>query len=165
MSGLVANILNHLAGNIGVRGGVIPNINGSRTIDFKNNISALATAASASKIKTLLVYDTNPVFTTPKAMKTEESLRNIPFIASFSSFMDETTAMADLVLPAHTSLEDWGDDFAIRASGHAQPAKSFFQHNGIEIGSSPLQRRWRKGKDKCSGTASAITLRMHEGEL
>ena len=138
MSGLVAvNILNHLAGNIGVRGGVIPNSNGSRTIDFKNNIAALAEAASASKVKTLLVYDTNPVFTTPKAMKTEESLRNIPFIASFSSFMDETTAMADLILPAHTSLEDWGDDFADPSVGYPvatlmQPAVSpFFNTMGI----------------------------------
>lgn len=138
MSGLVAvNILNHLAGNIGVRGGVIPNSNRSRTIDFKNNIAALASAASASKVKTLLVYDTNPVFTTPKAMKTEESLRNIPFIASFSSFMDETTAMADLILPAHTSLEDWGDDFADPSVGYPvatlmQPAVSpFFSTMGI----------------------------------
>ena len=138
MSGIVAvNILNHLAGNIGIRGGVIPNSNGSRTIDFKNNINALATAASASKVKTLLVYNTNPVFTTPKAMKTEESLRNIPFIASFSSFMDETTAMADLILPAHTSLEDWGDDFADPSVGHPvvtimQPAVSpFFNTVGI----------------------------------
>ncbi|MBI4745892.1 MAG: molybdopterin-dependent oxidoreductase [Deltaproteobacteria bacterium] len=138
MSGLVAvNILNHLAGNIGVRGGVIPNSGGSRTIDYKNNITALAAAASASKVKTLLVYNTNPVFTTPKAMKTEESLRNIPFIASFSSFMDETTAMADLILPAHTSLEDWGDDFADPSVGRPvatimQPAVSpFFNTMGL----------------------------------
>lgn len=130
ISGLVAvNILNYLAGNIGIKGGVIPNNLEARTIDFKNNITALATAASASKVKTLLVYNTNPVFTTPKAMKMEESLRSIPFIASFSSFMDETTAMADLILPAHTSLEDWGDDYADPSVGYPvntlmQPAVS-----------------------------------------
>ncbi|MBE9503734.1 MAG: molybdopterin-dependent oxidoreductase [Proteobacteria bacterium] len=134
VSGLVAvNILNHLAGNIGKKGGVIPNtaepLTGKSTLESKNSIASLAQAASDSKIKTLLVYNTNPVFTTPNAMKMKESLQKIPFIASFSSFMDETTAMADLILPVHTSLEDWGDDFAEPAVGYPvatimQPAVS-----------------------------------------
>ncbi|MBI5642559.1 MAG: molybdopterin-dependent oxidoreductase [Deltaproteobacteria bacterium] len=115
VSGLVAvNILNQVAGNIGISGGVIPNpedFTGGRKLDFNKKISTLAANAAQSKIKTLLIYDVNPVFTTPVAAKLTESLSKIPFIASFSSFMDETTAMADLVLPSHTSLEDWGDDF------------------------------------------------------
>ena len=31
-------------------------------------------------------------------------------MVAFSGFMDETTAMADIILPEHTYLEDWGDD-------------------------------------------------------
>jgi anaerobic selenocysteine-containing dehydrogenase len=34
----------------------------------------------------------------------------IPTIVSLSSFMDETTLMADILLPSHTYLEAWGDD-------------------------------------------------------
>lgn len=136
VSGLVAvNILNHLAGNIGIKGGVVLNPASSakekREIKNTDKISSLASAAQGLKINTLLVYNTNPVFTTPKAMKIDESLRKVPFIASFSSFMDETTAMADLILPAHTSLEDWGDDMAEPNVGYSvatimQPAVAPF---------------------------------------
>lgn len=34
---------------------------------------------------------------------------DIPFVVSFSSSLDETAKLADLILPAHHSLEDWGD--------------------------------------------------------
>ena len=33
----------------------------------------------------------------------------LPFLVSFSSFLDETAKQADLILPSHHSLEDWGD--------------------------------------------------------
>ena len=38
------------------------------------------------------------------------ALSSIPTIVSLSSFMDDTTVMADVVLPSHTYLESWGDD-------------------------------------------------------
>ncbi len=114
ISGIAAvNILNHLAGNLGTDGTVAPNpenfINGSR-LDFNHRLSTLTAAAASSKIKALLLYNTNPVFTAPKSSGVEDALGKVPFIASFSSFMDETTAMADLILPSHTPLEEWGDD-------------------------------------------------------
>ncbi len=120
VSGLAAiNILNHLAGNLGVKGGVLPNPDDPLRagVDLNKRITALSSAAASSKVKALALYNTNPVFTTPKAAKLEDSLKNIPFIVSFSSFMDETTALADLILPAHTFLEDWGDGFAEPAAG------------------------------------------------
>ncbi len=120
VSGLVAvNILNHLAGNLGVKGGVLPNPDDPlrAVVDMNKRITALASAAASSKVKALAIYNTNPVFTTPKPAKLEESLKDIPFIVSFSSFMDETTALADLILPANTPLEDWGDGFAEPAAG------------------------------------------------
>ena len=48
----------------------------------------------------------------------------MPFIASFASFLDESSVMADLILPSHTTLERWVDDvpepgvgFTIRTVG------------------------------------------------
>ena len=35
--------------------------------------------------------------------------RQIPFIASFGSFIDDTSALADLILPDHSFLESWVD--------------------------------------------------------
>jgi len=91
------------------------------------DILALSTAISASQIKALLVLDTNPVFTLPQGAALAKALGNVPFIASFASFLDETSAMADLILPSHVTLERWVDDvpepgvgFSVRTLG--QPA-------------------------------------------
>lgn len=115
ISGLVAvNILNHLAGNIGIAGGVIPNpepaIKKDSSVDFKKRLSALTADAAKGKVKTLIICDTNPVFTTPIEAKTREAMRAVPFVVSLSSFLDETSVQADIILPLHTSAEDWGDD-------------------------------------------------------
>ena len=60
-------------------------------------------------MKVLLLADANPVFDAPKAWKVREALAAIPFIASFGSFIDDTSAHADLILPDHSFLESWVD--------------------------------------------------------
>ena len=77
-----------------------------------------------SQIKALVVLDTNPLFSLPEADKLRSALANVPFIASLASFLDETSAMADLILPSHVTLERWVDDvpepgvgFAVRTLG------------------------------------------------
>jgi anaerobic selenocysteine-containing dehydrogenase len=57
----------------------------------------------------LLVDGANPVFTTPPAWRVREALEKIPFIASFGSFLDETSSLADLILPDHSFLESWAE--------------------------------------------------------
>jgi anaerobic selenocysteine-containing dehydrogenase len=122
VSGLVAvNILNHVAGNLGIEGGVQPNsadlFAGRRADKVGPGIDALIKAAKGSNIGLLFHYNNNPAFTTPGSAHAVEAIKNVPYIASFSSFMDETTALADIILPSHTSFEDWGDDFTDPAPG------------------------------------------------
>ena len=74
------------------------------------DIHTLIGAMGGSQIKALLVLDTNPLFTLPEAEKLRRRSRNVPFIASFASFLDESSVMADLILPSHTTLERWVDD-------------------------------------------------------
>ncbi len=88
------------------------------------DILSLITAMSANQVKALIVLDTNPLFTLPEAERLRSVLTNVPFIASFASFLDETSAMADLILPSHVTLERWVDDvpepgvgFAVRTVG------------------------------------------------
>jgi anaerobic selenocysteine-containing dehydrogenase len=57
----------------------------------------------------LLVDAVNPVFGTPAAWRIRDRLRQIPFIASFASFVDDTSVHADLILPDHSFLESWVD--------------------------------------------------------
>ncbi len=64
----------------------------------------------SERIKALLVFDSNPLFTLPEAEKLHSELAKVPFVASFASFLDETSVMADLILPGHVTLERWVDD-------------------------------------------------------
>ena len=65
----------------------------------------------------LLVRGIDPLHELPPTYGFRDGLARVPYIASFSSFMDETTAMADLILPEHTYLEDWGSDIPEPAPG------------------------------------------------
>jgi menaquinone reductase, molybdopterin-binding-like subunit len=73
-----------------------------------------------SSVKALLLYEANPAYLTP--ISVAEIFRDVPFIASFGSFIDETSALADLVLPDHSFLESWLDD--IPESGSRQSVVS-----------------------------------------
>jgi anaerobic selenocysteine-containing dehydrogenase len=57
----------------------------------------------------LLLYEANPIFSAPPALRMREALGKIPYIVSFGSFIDETSAQADLILPDHAPLESWLD--------------------------------------------------------
>jgi len=61
-------------------------------------------------VDTLLLYYTNPLFSLPENEKLRPALEKVPFIVSFSPFLDETTMVSDLVLPDGTFLERWQDD-------------------------------------------------------
>jgi anaerobic selenocysteine-containing dehydrogenase/Fe-S-cluster-containing dehydrogenase component len=56
----------------------------------------------------LLLNNVNPVFALPPASKVTDALQHRSFfMVSFSNFMDETTALSDLVLPVQLPLETW----------------------------------------------------------
>ncbi|WP_155310341.1 menaquinone reductase molybdopterin-binding-like subunit QrcB [Desulfosarcina ovata] len=60
-------------------------------------------------IQVLMVADANPCHSLHDAAAFKAALDKIPFIVSFSSFNDETAAMADLLLPDHVYLERYAD--------------------------------------------------------
>jgi len=62
------------------------------------------------ELDTLFLYYTNPLFSCSQIDKYYQAFKKIPFIVSFSPFLDESTSMADLILPDHTYLERWEDD-------------------------------------------------------
>lgn len=76
-------------------------------------------ASSPGEIQALLVTETNPCHTLPDSSKVKAAFDNIPFVVSFSSFMDETAMQADLVLPSHIYLERY-EDVPVR-SGAVKP--------------------------------------------
>jgi anaerobic selenocysteine-containing dehydrogenase len=69
--------------------------------------------------KALLLYDANPVYAAPGSANIRAGLERVPFIASFGSFIDETSALADLILPDHSPLESWHDHVPESGTGQA----------------------------------------------
>ena len=110
---VAVNALNALAGNVNEPGGIFftPQIDAGRTLSGPAAPSIDKLAASIlsgqSPVKVLLVDGANPVFATPRAWKVKEALDKVPFIVNFGSFLDETGALADLILPDHSFLESW----------------------------------------------------------
>ncbi len=79
----------------------------------ENEVSGLPGAIERGEpypLNALFVYFTNPLHSLPASGEWRAALDKVPFIASFSPFMDETTQWADLVLPDHTFLEGWHQD-------------------------------------------------------
>jgi anaerobic selenocysteine-containing dehydrogenase len=103
---LAVNALNAMLGSVGVPGGLSfmpqarPPAVPSRTV---------RDVLSGSPPKLLLLDEANPLFGAPPAWKVADWLRQVPFVVSFGSFIDDTSAGADLLLPDHSFLESWVD--------------------------------------------------------
>jgi len=113
---VAVNALNYLVGNIGKTGGLVFNpepaigeVSHPRQASYRTMLE-FADDARQGNIEVLILNNTNPVFTLPGAAGFSKALAEIPLIVSLSSFMDETTTLADVILPSHTYLESWGDD-------------------------------------------------------
>jgi menaquinone reductase, molybdopterin-binding-like subunit len=119
--------LNALVGAFGAPGGILfgaDEASGAESPKPEVDIHTLIGSMGASRVRALLLLDTNPVFTLPEGAALAKALANVPFIASFASFLDESSVMADLILPSHTTLERWVDDvpepgvgFSVRTIG------------------------------------------------
>jgi anaerobic selenocysteine-containing dehydrogenase len=89
------------------------------------SLSALSQSALSGQPhapQLLLLYEANPVFSAPPALRIREALAKIPTIISFGNFIDETSAQADLILPDHAPLESWLD--SMPESGSLQSVAS-----------------------------------------
>jgi len=115
---LAVNALNALVGSVEQPGGVYftPQLN----LGAKSGAPAARPAAALDKLaagildgtaktEVLLVDGANPVFTSPKAWKMRDAVNKVPYVASFSTFLDETSILSDLILPDHSFLEGWSE--------------------------------------------------------
>lgn len=115
---IAINALNYLVGNLGKPGGLIFNPPSISTTEpphgthqrqaSYHDLQAFVERARSGNVELLIINNTNPLFNLPAAAEIQQALDAIPFIVSLSSFMDETTALADIILPSHTYLESWG---------------------------------------------------------
>ena len=85
-------------------------------IDSPAYLRVLAQRMQAGSVPVLMTHNVDPVYTMPRSSGFRTAMAKVPFKVSFSSIMDETSAMADLILPDHHSLESWGDAEPIRGT-------------------------------------------------
>jgi menaquinone reductase, molybdopterin-binding-like subunit len=113
------NVLNALLGSIGKPGGIMFTSNwksGDRTSLTPSAKSTYWLGLLAGVRTTLrvpevaLLFNADPVFAAPADWGVRRTLETMPFIASFGSFIDDTSTLADLILPDHSPLESWLDD-------------------------------------------------------
>jgi anaerobic selenocysteine-containing dehydrogenase len=84
-----------------------------------NRLPEIINSADVSPVEVLFVSESNPCYTMPDTSSVKKAFEKIPFVVSFSSYMDETAEMADFILPNHIYLERYEDVPA--ASGFQKP--------------------------------------------
>ena len=104
---LAVLVLNSVAGALGSRLHV-----GSTPDSEASSYQALQQAVAdmnAGAYGMAVVSGANPAYSLPPSVGFQEAFGNVPFKVAFATAPDETTALADLVLPDAHPLESWGD--------------------------------------------------------
>jgi molybdopterin-containing oxidoreductase family iron-sulfur binding subunit len=106
LTAVAAHLLNFVTGNVG------------RTVTFASEsepassyaeLVALTEAMRAGTVDVLLVHGANPAYAGAAGLGFAEAAARVGFKVSFSRFVDEAAATADLILPDHDPLEQWND--------------------------------------------------------
>ncbi|HSH45545.1 MAG TPA: molybdopterin dinucleotide binding domain-containing protein, partial [Longimicrobiales bacterium] len=99
-------VLNEVAGNVGstVRLGAEDTDRATHA-----EMAQLVEEMANGQVSALLVHGPNPLYDLPDRDAVEAALEAVPFIASFSPWLDETSEKAHLLVPDHHFLESWGD--------------------------------------------------------
>lgn len=122
-----AMVLNWLVNNVGSTGGVMPNplgpwggIPSTAQASSLEDFERLAEQIRNGTTRMLLLHNVDPVFGLPGSVKLRDAIVSAQdlFVVSFSPFVDDTTALADLLLPDRVYLEDWGDDIPDPGPGY-----------------------------------------------
>jgi anaerobic selenocysteine-containing dehydrogenase len=82
-----------------------------------NRFAAGVMAARDYPVNALLVSGANPAYSTANAKAFKTAMEKIPYVVSFSSYMDETAMQSDLILPNHVFLERY-EDIPVAAGMH-----------------------------------------------
>jgi len=119
--------LNHLVGSAGKKGGIRFNpaspwgdVPSASTAGSLEDWTRVTEQIRSGQTKLLLLHGADPVHGLPDSLQLKEAIAEADdlFVVSFSPFLDDTSALADLILPDRVSLEDWGDDISEPGPGY-----------------------------------------------
>ena len=119
--------LNYLVGSVGVKGGVRFNpgspwddVPASGKVGSLEDWTRITEQIRSGRTKLLMLHGADPVHGLPESLNLRNAIAQASdlYVVSFSPFLDDTSAMADLILPDRVYLEDWGDDIAEPGPGY-----------------------------------------------
>jgi anaerobic selenocysteine-containing dehydrogenase/Fe-S-cluster-containing dehydrogenase component len=105
---LAALVLNGVAGGVGTTVHFARPDLGAPSRSYQEMADAISDMA-AGGVQTVIIHGTNPAYSLPAAAGFREALGGVGFKVAITPQMDETAALADLVLPDRHFLEAWGD--------------------------------------------------------
>lgn len=74
-----------------------------------NRLPEAVNSSADSPIQVLFVSDANPCYSLPNSKAFADAFKKIPMVVSFSSYLGETAALADYILPSPSYLEQYED--------------------------------------------------------
>ena len=89
------------------------------SVDSFDRVQEAIRRMREGQVDLVLVHGANPVFEIPAQAGFAEAIAQVPYVVSFSPFVDETAVRADLILPDHTYLESWG--YQVPSPGSDRP--------------------------------------------
>jgi anaerobic selenocysteine-containing dehydrogenase len=75
-----------------------------------------AAASPAYSVDVLLIHEANPAYALPNNRVFRAALDKVGTVVSFSSYMDETALLCDLILPNHCAPERYDDRIGLRGA-------------------------------------------------
>ena len=95
----------------------IPSTASASPID---DFERLAQRIRTGDVRMLLLHNADLAHGLPGSLRLRDAIESAQdlYIVSFSPFIDDTSALADLLLPDRVYLEDWGDDIPDPAPGY-----------------------------------------------
>jgi len=106
-------ILNVVSGAVGKTMQFGPDHNLSKLARFQD-LRELAGKMRGGEVGVLLVHDANPALAAPQVGIADAIASGKVFTVSFASAPDETSRLANLILPDNTAYESWGDVEPVR---------------------------------------------------
>lgn len=97
---IASHYINVMLGNVGKPGGVLAPAR-QAIAPFENHRVAEALAHA----QVVLIDGTNPAYLLPQSSGVQDALKRAETVISFGSFLDDSSAWADLLLPDHDTLE------------------------------------------------------------
>ncbi len=170
--------LNALIGAFDRAGGVFASP--ARPVDDVNDASLALRELALGKRRPAFValHDASPLRAPATPALTADALDAVPFIVSFSPYLDDAAAIADLVVPTHTALESWhmvtpasavpaelvaAVRPAVSARLNTRDVTALLKRIARDIGGAPAAAAARNSSEEIVRSAVAPVAALHRG--